>query len=230
MFIDLGPSQSNLNKSAVLCCDYILPPVNAGLYSCVSVHGLLTSVLKGKSGWLASHKRMVDIQYSDEFVSSYPSVLEWRLPLNPPVLLPFLVSNYALEKKGKGAKKEVEGTLFHSSTQFVNTMTQFINEDEFDGPVKVLYKRNGGRMVIPFLCSLDAMSACEELGRPLVEVTRKHLVDYWQNDLKKKRSNAKLEKLKECPHFEEEVAVGKERYLSLAEWIIQLVDEKNSKA
>jgi hypothetical protein len=42
---DLGPSKSNHNMSAILSCDYILPPVNPALFSCASVSGLLSGVL-----------------------------------------------------------------------------------------------------------------------------------------------------------------------------------------
>lgn len=189
--IDSSPAKSQLNQALGLCCDYILPPVFADVFSATSVHSLLTEVLGGERGWIAKHKEVVAIQYKNRFVSANPEVLNWRIPLNPPRLLPFIVTNFPtkklpkLRKRTKGIEDFLE-EMTYMPQQFVYCMKDFIDKDKINAAerdeVRIEYEANNGDMIICLLPTLEITSICQELGCPFVEVTREHLDRYWGID------------------------------------------------
>uniref|UniRef100_A0A6T8A3P5 AAA domain-containing protein n=1 Tax=Prymnesium polylepis TaxID=72548 RepID=A0A6T8A3P5_9EUKA len=161
IMVDCSPSNSAINKAAALACDYILPPCMAALYSAGSIHGLLTSVLPGEDGWLGLHEKITE-RWRDEDnklepKTSYASLSAWLLPKSAPVLLPIVVSNYAMgheadvnlvETPGRsqgrgrgGARSSARGRARHnastdgplvmkqSHSQFVYTINNFINRE-----------------------------------------------------------------------------------------------------
>jgi hypothetical protein len=86
-----------------------------------------------------------------------------------------------------------ENTLAHAEGQFGFTMIKHINENEFKVVIDkngteqncvkyIKYERNRGRMVLPLIPSLNAVSVLETLGRSFAEVTRQDLTEYWLLD------------------------------------------------
>jgi cellulose biosynthesis protein BcsQ len=123
ILVDLSPSNSALNQVVAISCDYILPPANPSIYSCGSVHGLLTSVLTGEEGWLKKHEAIVDYQKKKvKKREADDDIMEWLLPASPPKMLPILVNNYSLDTyKGKEYMHLAE-------SQFVYTMMKYVHE------------------------------------------------------------------------------------------------------
>jgi hypothetical protein len=189
VLLDVSPSNSALNQAAALSCDYILPPCTAGLYSCGSIYGLLSSVLTGPTGWLVKHSEIANKQWGRD--SRDP--LDYRLPKRPPKLLPILVNNYACTNKP--AAIDDDRLVNFSDSQFVYTISQYVNEDcpfivgstvepnaDWEGQ-KVEFEPNLMRKVIPFIShSEHAIPAGEEMGRPMVELTKEHFIDFYGED------------------------------------------------
>ena len=122
ILVDLSPSNSAINQSVALSCDYILPPANPSIYSCGSVHGLLTSVLTGDKGWLKKHADIVAHQQDveDESEDRKKAITPWHLPTAPPKMLPILVNNYS---RDNGTNK-----VMLADSQFVYTMMKYVHE------------------------------------------------------------------------------------------------------
>jgi len=149
ILVDCGPSNSAINRAAALSCDYILPPCQAALYSAGSVHGLLSTVLPGRRGWLGVHAT-ITAQWRDE--NGRPNEEEreattsedWLLPKDPPKLLPILIMNYPLEARtdapgaSSGGKRKKPATrpatadpsdelvMKFSASQFVYTIKNYV--------------------------------------------------------------------------------------------------------
>lgn len=208
ILIDVGPSNSALNQMSALSCDYILPPCLASLYSCGSISGLLSAVLPGVKGWFGKHALIAGTQWHPEWVadSNKQGLLSWRLPKDPPKLLPILVNNYGVEYKAadeglNAAKRATRGAgaaLLHDNkqirfgaSQFLYTIQQFVKDCGyveggdgaapigFRGP-KVVFESNHGRNVIPFAPSVPvSMPASEALGRPFVHLKLSHFTEFY---------------------------------------------------
>ena len=128
VLIDCGPSNSAMNKAAALSCDCILPPCLPSLYSAGSIHGLLTTVLPGKKGWLGVHRTITDHWYEEngmvkEEEAEAEENPDWLLPKDPPKLLPILINNYPLEETSsemapKSAKKQKLGSSWSGKGNF----------------------------------------------------------------------------------------------------------------
>jgi len=248
VLIDVSPSNSALNEVAALSCDYILPPCQASLYSCGSIYGMLTSVLPGPNGWFGKHTRLAAEQWADK-TDEY---ISWRLPREPPKLLPILVNNYGMEivttKEGKPTDRK---QMRFAQSQFYYTLEKWVPECEWvDGPganatqPKVIFEPNCGRLVIPFAPSVPvSIAASEALGRAFVELTHLHFQQFYsveeieqpqKKKKQKKGNNALMKALHEAGDlgadevFKKEVELMKTRFEALAQWLIELLDRKRS--
>ena len=155
ILVDVNPGNSLFNQFAAASCDYILAPGQASLYSCASVHGLLSTVLSGAEGWLKKFNDLSRQQWEPRYIRDDKDLVNWRFPKDPVKVLPFLINNYPLDDHHK---------MTRDCSQFFYTMVSYIekdfaNEDVEPKPEIVVDK--GGRKVIPFLPSLTAVPTLE---------------------------------------------------------------------
>lgn len=66
-----------------------------------SIYGLFETVLPGPWGWLGAQKRFAEKQWDPRWEKSDigSRLLRFRLPKEPPKLLPILVTNYGTERE-----------------------------------------------------------------------------------------------------------------------------------
>lgn len=224
ILVDVNPGNSVFNQYAAASCDFIIAPTQASLYSAVSVHGVLTSIMSGENGWLSKHEKLANVQWDPAYIERHPHMENWRLPREPTRMLPFLVNNYPREQEVSLGEGSV--VVAKDNSQFVYTMEYFIENDfKNDGILpKVEIVANKGRKVISFLPQLKAVGGLEGIGRSFVEAIWQDLdVYYYDKDGKSTRSTAELDE------FHDELELGKERFFSLADWIMTLVQEKRSR-
>lgn len=211
IILDLSPSNSALNQISALSCDYILPPCNASLYSCGSVYGLLETVLPGDDGWFGFHTRLSNKHWDGVWEKSTigQRLLPFRLPREPPQLLPILVNNYGLQasaelfasalgNKRRKMEEPVGETVKHvyfQPSQFVYTLMGYLQDCKeierspargTSAPAqssKIKFRSNRGREVIPFCPSVPvSIAATEALGRPFVEITLNDFSSFYKLD------------------------------------------------
>ncbi|KAL1506926.1 hypothetical protein AB1Y20_007790 [Prymnesium parvum] len=216
ILLDVSPSNCALNQISALSCDYILPPCNASLYSCGSIYGLLTTVLPGQAGWLGFHQRLAAHQWDPAWASALSStMLPFRLPKDPPQLLPILVTNYGMELRhtvaaSSSAKRQKPSgsSMRFQPSQFVYTLEEFlrgckhIQRDDrasaSSSEAKIKFRTNHGREVIAFVPSVPvSIAATEALGRPFVEITLAQFAEFYEfNPDEMKTEQNKLKRTK----------------------------------
>lgn len=196
IILDVGPSDNTMNMLAVLSSDYVIPPVNASMFSCSSVHGLLTRVFLGEGdkednddanvGWF---KEAVEIRKLQKAVDiKYPFLLKKKKPK----MLPFLVNNYSMVRtkvplKINKNEKRKNKTGFQEFVQqpessFILTMNSFVKEDIVQKKKGIEFVRfsSDGDYVVPFLRSMPyCLGPCEEFGRSIVELEENDIEDYY---------------------------------------------------
>ena len=240
IIVDLNPSSAALNKVMAMSCDYILPPCFAEGFSSNSVHGMLTSVLPEWFAWQAKvndqQNEMMEMRDDEEDIHE-----DFLFPNVHPHVLPFICTNFdtQIEVKGDKPKGRIKNRINPHNSGFVNTMRQFIyayvaefiNSEDKRGTAQK--KKRVARALLPnrppdgkaqYVITLlphvhGAMSLCHEQARPLVECTRKSLVESGHVPKKKPKTMSMSEWERE---FNEEVKTAKEQYGSLATWLFWL--------
>ena len=211
IIMDLSPSNSSLNQISALSCNYILPPCNASLYSCGSIYGLFETVLPGRSGWLGQQARLAAKQWNSQWEQSDVGkrLLPFRLPREPPQLLPILVTNYGMEtaetdkvlaaaSRGGVKRARVDNEplkVRFQASQFIYTLESYLKGCrsiqraaqvppivQLDDPL-ISFRTNGGREAIAFCPAVPvSIAATEALGRPFVEITLDQFADFYGFD------------------------------------------------
>jgi hypothetical protein len=87
VLLDCSPSSGILNKILCMTANYILPPAFADLGNLHSLHRMLNKVIPT---WLKDRKELVEKQRRFNVTNYY------KLPENPPKLLPVVMNNLAL--------------------------------------------------------------------------------------------------------------------------------------
>ena len=173
-----------------------------------SIYGLFETVLPGPAGWLGAQKRLAEQQWDPlwEKRDIASRMLRFRLPKEPPKLLPILVTNYGTENEDidkvvaaatsrGGSKRPKLDTsappkVRFQPSQFIYTLESYLkkcdtiegNESKRPGPF-ISFKANGGREVIAFCPAVPvSIAATEALGRPFVEITLEQFSEFYGFD------------------------------------------------
>lgn len=97
VLVDFGPSNGVINKVFVMSCDYIIPPAFPDRLSYDSVTGLIDTVLVG---WFEWYNKAISVQ-EEILLRASPEDRDYYqpfcLPIDPPKLLPLVVSCYKSE-------------------------------------------------------------------------------------------------------------------------------------
>ena len=161
-------------------------------------------------------------------------------------------------------RDEQTKTVAFSDSQFVYTMLRYIKEEcpyiegnptEPDASwrgKKVAFEPNFGRKVTAFLPAMRcAIPASEEMGRPLVELKKETLVDFYGEDVvrgalgaqalqsdtqkadrrrkKRKKQEARLDEGETLlDTLQRELDVSAARFRSLAKWLDELRQKKDA--
>lgn len=134
VIVDFGPSCTLLNKTFIMSCDYILPPVFCDSFSFESVHGFLNELLPDTRdesgmlvpGWLswAKGRRMMLAPDASEHHRFNPA---------PPRILPFLIT--AFKVRGCNSKGVKAMALQKQYALWAATITHYVGQTEA-GPVR----------------------------------------------------------------------------------------------
>jgi cellulose biosynthesis protein BcsQ len=169
VLLDFSPNSGVVNKALVMSCDFIIPPCFADYFSLSSVHGLLYKVIPR---WLKWRAEAVEWQNQEgvEVDASY------RLPTQPPKLLPFLVGNY-----GTSAANAPPGVQYivKGETVFVRALKDLVRKSGARGVPKVsrdIFAQPAEHMVIAFLKNMGAISGIAHcVGVPVVNIDMEFL-------------------------------------------------------
>ena len=243
IIVDMSPSVGALNRVMTMSCDYILSPSIAGVYNSGSLHSLFTSVFPE---WYMWRKAVVDNQ--SKGVDPASALASWCLHPEPPKLLPLIVTNYQLLDTW-GAKGAVDA----ESSNFVATIKDFVvhltpdcasHHTLRDGVGMLLdaFTRPKANMVVCLVKNAPTcVAVCEDLGRTVQEITEKLYTEWWDIEITPKKPSKKRQRINwqnprstqikgrsEMDAFMREVRSLKERYASLATWILHADEQRRA--
>ena len=235
IIVDLNPSCAALNKVMALSCDYILSPCFADSFSSSAVHGMLDNVLPDWFAWQCkvNQKQEEMLREADDGEVIHT---EFLFKSAHPRVLPFICTNFDVQKAVKG---DTEGHRVNKhNSSFIGTMRHFVHSfvekyyNAEDPRASWKNKKLVARALLPntapgcrapvYIVTLfphvhGAMSVSHDLSRPLVELTRKSLVDAGDVPKRRRKTYGTVE-----VEFSQEVKWAKKDFGSLAAWLIWL--------
>ena len=116
ILVDLSPSCSAMNMAMVMSCDYVLPPCFLDMYSCESVHGLLTEVLPRWFTWLKATAEFQESTNGYKFVKD-ANIMPFLVRKTPPKILPFICTSYDVD---------IYNNVQYHHTSFYKTIDIFV--------------------------------------------------------------------------------------------------------
>jgi hypothetical protein len=177
------------------------------------MYGLLEAVLPGEDEWFGFHACLANKHWDGVWESTAVGVrlLPFRLPREPPQLLPILVNNYGLQaatdsfNTGPSSSKRprTEGEpnkpvkrVHFQPSQFVYTLMTYLQVcDEIERSSgqcasssaltvpKIRFRSNRGRVVIPFCPSVPvSIAVTEALSRPFAEIALGEFAKFYRFD------------------------------------------------
>mmetsp|Transcript_26691 Transcript_26691/g.67622 ORF Transcript_26691/g.67622 Transcript_26691/m.67622 type:complete len:202 (+) Transcript_26691:505-1110(+) len=171
VFLDLGPSKSQLNATFLMSCDFILPPCFPDLYSVASVYALLSEdgLLQR---WITQHAELVHNQRALNPPGATRRLLltddqrrhGFAMKLTFPKLLPFIVTNFDPPRLN---------IINKADAGFIYTLKNLIEQGCTHVPaaVKSLYIRSTD-MVLPLLQHIGAVHKySHQTGVPIVSMS-----------------------------------------------------------
>ena len=191
VIVDLGPSASRLNATILVACDYILPPVYADWFSVSSVHSMLNDVFPEKIIALHQHllQKQTENRSQNSSNESKKKAFGYSMSELPPCLLPFIVTNYKINRKVPNFQHKNLLTL--DCGKFVHAMTELTSpESRFMTPriVPHMYADPvdtfDGARVIPLFRTFTALfSKAQELGMAPVSLSDDWLTNIFRPHL-----------------------------------------------
>ena len=168
VLLDFSPNAGVINKALVMACDFIIPPCFADYFSLSSVHGLLYSVLPDWLAW-----RTGAIAWQADSVVELPAA--YRLPTQPPKLLPFLIGNYRVSSSHapQGVQYIIKGEAV-----FVHALKELMLKASVPSVSREIFVAPRQRMVIAFLRDMGAINDIAHcVGVPVVNLDKAFLMD-----------------------------------------------------
>jgi len=217
VIVDFGPSCTLLNKTFIMSCDYILPPVFCESFSFESVHGFLNELLPDKRdesgvivpGWLtwARGRRNLTAPDTSE---------QHRFNPAAPRILPFLIT--AFKVRGQNSKGVKGMALQKEYARWAAAITNYVGQTP-PGPVRDCFilqntSSTNTEMTSCFLANLNStMPVSHGIRIPLVYLNRAAFKEYAKRSTDKKGNSNENNLVKS-------VADAKAQYVNLAKFII----------
>lgn len=169
VLLDFSPNSGVINKSLIMACDFIIPPCFADYFSLSSVHGLLYNVIPS---WLEWRNKAVAYQ---AILNASDLLDKYRLPKEPPKLLPFLIGNFTMTSFN--APPQVQYVI-QGEAVFVRALKDLLMKPSVPEQSLAIFADSRERMALTFLRNMGAINdVAHYIGVPVVNITASLLTD-----------------------------------------------------
>jgi len=211
ILVDLSPSMSTLNKTILLSCDYILPPVFPDFFSLSSMQTFLKEMVPLL---MEDHEKIMDAQ--PKRLTAPQKLYGYGFNPSFPKILPFLVSNFNFQ----------ENRIERGAANWVVSMRELVDPTNEFVPLAVLDLciKSGDAIVVPFTPNYNKLTKwAHEWGHPPILMDEKYFNDNVRSHPSEKTSTGQKPPL----HWfkgqgYDKAACIKKRYESLVRFIVAL--------